>query len=78
LFSVAFARGQRLAALGGRWCAAVAARTALSFQQYLVLLLVIVCLSALACQATLFVAIFNGIVDTAARTFCPRRERSHL
>jgi branched-chain amino acid transport system permease protein len=72
LFSVAFAVGSALAALGGALGAPMLPLEPLYPFKYLVLVLVIVALSGFGdVRATLFVAIFVGIIDTAARYFLP-------
>ena len=72
LFSIAFAMGSALAALGGALGAPLLPLEPLYPFKYLVLVLVIVALSGFGnVRATLFVAIFVGIVDTAARYFLP-------
>ena len=72
LFSIAFATGSALAALGGALGAPLLPLEPLYPFKYLVLVLVIVALSGFgSVRATVFVAIFVGIVDTAARYFLP-------
>ena len=72
LFSIAFALGSALAALGGALGAPLLPLEPLYPFRYLVLVLVIVALSGFGnIRATLFVAVFVGIVDTAGRYFLP-------
>ena len=72
LFSIAFAVGSALAALGGALGAPLLPLEPLYPFKYLVLVLVIVALSGFGnVKATAFVAMFVGIVDTAARYFLP-------
>jgi branched-chain amino acid transport system permease protein len=72
LFSVAFALGSALAALGGALGAPLLPLEPLYPFKYLVLVLVIVALSGFGnVKATVFVAMFVGIFDTAARYFLP-------
>ena len=72
LFSIAFALGSGLAALGGALGAPLLPLEPLYPFKYLVLVLVIVALSGFgSIRATVFVAIFVGIIDTAARYFLP-------
>jgi branched-chain amino acid transport system permease protein len=72
LFSIAFAIGSALAALGGALGAPLLPLEPLYPFKYLVLVLVIVALSGFGnMKATVFVAMFVGIVDTAARYFLP-------
>jgi branched-chain amino acid transport system permease protein len=72
LFSIAFAVGSALAALGGALGAPLLPLEPLYPFKYLVLVLVIVALSGFGnVKATVFVAMFVGIVDTAARYFLP-------
>jgi branched-chain amino acid transport system permease protein len=72
LFSIAFAIGSALAALGGALGAPLLPLEPLYPFKYLILVLVIVALSGFgSIRATVFVAIFVGIVDTAARYFLP-------
>lgn len=72
LFSVAFALGSGLAALGGALGAPLLPLEPLYPFKYLVLVLVIVALSGFGnIRATLLVAVFVGIVDTAGRYFLP-------
>ncbi|MGZ5911861.1 MAG: branched-chain amino acid ABC transporter permease [Reyranella sp.] len=72
LFSIAFALGSALAALGGALGAPLLPLEPLYPFKYLVLVLVIVALSGFGnIKATVFVAVFVGVVDTAARYFLP-------
>jgi branched-chain amino acid transport system permease protein len=72
LFSIAFALGSGLAALGGALGAPLLPLEPLYPFKYLVLVLVIVALSGFGnIKATLLVAVFVGIVDTAGRYFLP-------
>ena len=72
LFSIAFALGSGLAALGGALGAPLLPLEPLYPFKYLVLVLVIVALSGFGnIRATLLVAVFVGIVDTASRYFLP-------
>jgi len=72
LFSIAFALGSGLAALGGALGAPLLPLEPLYPFKYLVLVLVIVALSGFGnVKATVFVAMFVGLVDTAARYFLP-------
>jgi branched-chain amino acid transport system permease protein len=72
LFSIAFATGSGLAALGGALGAPLLPLEPLYPFKYLILVLVIVALSGFgSIRATVFVAIFVGIIDTAARYFLP-------
>ena len=72
LFSIAFMVGSALAALGGALGAPLLPLEPLYPFKYLVLVLVIVALSGFGnVKATVFVAMFVGIVDTAARYFLP-------
>jgi branched-chain amino acid transport system permease protein len=72
LFSIAFATGSALAALGGALGAPLLPLEPLYPFKYLILVLVIVALSGFgSIKAPVFVAIFVGIVDTAARYFLP-------
>jgi branched-chain amino acid transport system permease protein len=72
LFSIAFAIGSALAALGGALGAPLLPLEPLYPFKYLVLVLVIVALSGFGnVRATVFVATFVGVVDTAARYFLP-------
>jgi branched-chain amino acid transport system permease protein len=72
LFSIAFAAGSALAALGGALGAPLLPLEPLYPFKYLVLVLIIVALSGFGnVKATLFVAILVGIIDTAARYFLP-------
>jgi branched-chain amino acid transport system permease protein len=72
LFSIAFALGSGLAALGGALGAPLLPLEPLYPFKYLVLVLVIVALSGFGnIRATLLVAVFVGIVDTAGRYFLP-------
>ncbi len=72
LFSIAFAMGSALAALGGALGAPLLPLEPLYPFKYLILVLVIVALSGFGnVKATVFVAVFVGIVDTAARYFLP-------
>jgi branched-chain amino acid transport system permease protein len=72
LFSIAFALGSALAALGGALGAPLLPLEPLYPFKYLVLVLVIVALSGFGnIRATLLVAVFVGIVDTASRYFLP-------
>jgi branched-chain amino acid transport system permease protein len=72
LFSIVFAVGSALAALGGALGAPLLPLEPLYPFKYLVLVLVIVALSGFGnVKATVFVAMFVGIVDTAARYFLP-------
>jgi branched-chain amino acid transport system permease protein len=72
LFSIAFATGSALAALGGALGAPLLPLEPLYPFKYLILVLVIVALSGFgSIRATVFVAIFVGIIDTAARYFLP-------
>jgi branched-chain amino acid transport system permease protein len=72
LFSIAFATGSALAALGGALGAPLLPLEPLYPFKYLILVLVIVALSGFgSVKATVFVAIFVGIIDTAARYFLP-------
>jgi branched-chain amino acid transport system permease protein len=72
LFSIAFAVGSALAALGGALGAPLLPLEPLYPFKYLVLVLVIVALSGFGnVKATVFVAMFVGIVDTTARYFLP-------
>jgi branched-chain amino acid transport system permease protein len=72
LFSIAFAVGCGLAALGGALGAPLLPLEPLYPFKYLVLVLVIVALSGFGnVKATLFVSVLVGIVDTAARYFLP-------
>ena len=72
LFSIAFALGSALAALGGALGAPLLPLEPLYPFKYLVLVLVIVALSGFGnVKATVFVAVFVGIFDTAARYFLP-------
>lgn len=72
LFSIAFALGSGLAALGGALGAPLLPLEPLYPFKYLVLVLVIVALSGFGnVRATVFVAMFVGIFDTAARYFLP-------
>jgi branched-chain amino acid transport system permease protein len=71
LFSIAFALGSALAALGGALGAPLLPLEPLYPFKYLVLVLVIVALSGGNIRATLLVAVFVGIVDTAGRYFLP-------
>jgi branched-chain amino acid transport system permease protein len=72
LFSIAFAVGSALAALGGALGAPLLPLEPLYPFKYLVLVLVIVALSGFGnVKTTVFVAMFVGIVDTAARYFLP-------
>jgi len=72
LFSIAFAVGSALAALGGALGAPLLPLEPLYPFKYLVLVLVIVALSGFGnIRATLLVAVFVGIVDTASRYFLP-------
>lgn len=72
LFAIAFALGSALAALGGALGAPLLPLEPLYPFKYLILVLVIVALSGFGnVKATIFVAIFVGIIDTAARYFLP-------
>jgi branched-chain amino acid transport system permease protein len=72
LFSIAFALGSGLAALGGALGAPLLPLEPLYPFKYLVLVLVIVALSGFGnIRATLLVAVFIGVVDTAGRYFLP-------
>jgi branched-chain amino acid transport system permease protein len=72
LFSIAFALGSGLAALGGALGAPLLPLEPLYPFKYLVLVLVIVALSGFGnIRATLLVAVLVGIVDTAGRYFLP-------
>jgi branched-chain amino acid transport system permease protein len=72
LFSIAFALGSGLAALGGALGAPLLPLEPLYPFKYLVLVLVIVALSGFGnIRATLLVAVFVGVVDTAGRYFLP-------
>src|SRR6185503_16454033 len=72
LFSIAFAIGSALAALGGALGAPLLPLEPLYPFKYLVLVLVIVALSGFGnVKATVFVALLVGILDTAARYFLP-------
>jgi branched-chain amino acid transport system permease protein len=72
LFSIAFALGSALAALGGALGAPLLPLEPLYPFKYLVLVLVIVALSGFGnIRATLLVAVLVGIVDTAGRYFLP-------
>ncbi len=72
LFSIAFALGSGLAALGGALGAPLLPLEPLYPFKYLVLVLVIVALSGFGnVRATVLVATFVGIFDTAARYFLP-------
>jgi branched-chain amino acid transport system permease protein len=72
LFSVAFALGSALAALGGALGAPLLPLEPLYPFKYLVPVLVIVALSGFGnVKATVFVALLVGIFDTAARYFLP-------
>jgi branched-chain amino acid transport system permease protein len=71
LFSIAFALGSALAALGGALGAPLLPLEPLYPFKYLVLVLVIVALSGGNIRATLLVAVFVGVVDTAGRYFLP-------
>jgi branched-chain amino acid transport system permease protein len=72
LFSIAFATGSALAALGGALGAPLLPLEPLYPFKYLILVLVIVALSGFgSIRATVFVAIFVGVIDTAARYFLP-------
>jgi branched-chain amino acid transport system permease protein len=72
LFSIAFATGSALAALGGALGAPLLPLEPLYPFKYLILVLVIVALSGFgSIGATVFVAIFVGVIDTAARYFLP-------
>ena len=72
LFSIAFALGSALAALGGALGAPLLPLEPLYPFKYLVLVLVIVALSGSGnMRATLLVAVLVGIVDTAGRYFLP-------
>jgi branched-chain amino acid transport system permease protein len=72
LFSIAFALGSGLAALGGALGAPLLPLEPLYPFKYLVLVLVIVALSGFGnIRATLLVAVLVGIVDTASRYFLP-------
>jgi branched-chain amino acid transport system permease protein len=72
LFSIAFATGSGLAALGGALGAPLLPLEPLYPFKYLILVLVIVALSGFGnIRATVFVAVFVGIIDTAARYFLP-------
>src|SRR5258708_1185786 len=72
LFSIAFALGSALAALGGALGAPLLPLEPLYPFKYLVLVLVIVALSGFGnIRATLLVAVFVGIVDTASPYFLP-------
>ena len=72
LFSIAFAAGSGLAALGGALGAPLLPLEPLYPFKYLVLVLVIVALSGFGnVKATVFVALLVGILDTAARYFLP-------
>jgi branched-chain amino acid transport system permease protein len=72
LFSIAFAGGSALAALGGALGAPLLPLEPLYPFKYLVLVLVIVALSGFGnVKATVFVALLVGILDTAARYFLP-------
>ena len=72
LFSIAFGVGSALAALGGALGAPLLPLEPLYPFKYLVLVLVIVALSGFGnVKATVFVALFIGIFDTAARYFLP-------
>ena len=71
LFSIAFALGSALAALGGALGAPLLPLEPLYPFKYLVLVLVIVALSGGNIRATLLVAVLVGIVDTAGRYFLP-------
>jgi branched-chain amino acid transport system permease protein len=72
LFSIAFAIGSALAALGGALGAPLLPLEPLYPFKYLVPVLVIVALSGFGnVKATVFVAMFVGVFDTAARYFLP-------
>jgi len=72
LFSIAFATGSGLAALGGALGAPLLPLEPLYPFKYLILVLVIVALSGFgSIKAPVVVAIFVGIIDTAARYFLP-------
>jgi branched-chain amino acid transport system permease protein len=72
LFSIAFALGSALAALGGALGAPLLPLEPLYPFKYLVLVLVIVALSGFGnVKATVFVAMFVGVIDTAARYLLP-------
>ena len=72
VFSIAFALGSALAALGGALGAPLLPLEPLYPFKYLVLVLVIVALSGFGnVKATVFVAMFVGVFDTAARYFLP-------
>jgi branched-chain amino acid transport system permease protein len=72
LFSIAFALGSGLAALGGALGAPLLPLEPFYPFKYLVLALVIVALSGFGnIRATLLVAVLVGIVDTAGRYFLP-------
>lgn len=72
LFAITFAVGSALAALGGALGAPLLPLEPLYPFKYLVLVLVIVALSGFGnVKATVFVAMFVGIVDTGARYFLP-------
>lgn len=72
LFSIAFALGSALAALGGALGAPLLPLEPLYPFKYLVLVLVIVALSGFGnVKATVFVAMLVGVFDTAARYFLP-------
>jgi branched-chain amino acid transport system permease protein len=72
LFSIAFALGSGLAALGGALGAPLLPLEPLYPFKYLVLVLVIVALSGFGnIRATLLVAVLVGVVDTAGRYFLP-------
>jgi branched-chain amino acid transport system permease protein len=72
LFSIAFALGSALAALGGALGAPLLPLEPLYPFKYLVLVLVIVALSGFGnIKATVFVAMFVGVFDTGARYFLP-------
>jgi len=72
LFSIAFALGSGLAALGGALGAPLLPLEPLYPFKYLVLVLVIVALSGFGnIRATLLVAVFVGLVDTGGRYFLP-------
>ncbi|MGZ5907841.1 MAG: branched-chain amino acid ABC transporter permease [Reyranella sp.] len=72
LFSIAFALGSALAALGGALGAPLLPLEPLYPFKYLVLVLVIVALSGFGnIKATVFVAVVVGVVATAARYFLP-------
>jgi branched-chain amino acid transport system permease protein len=72
LFSIAFAVGSALAALGGALGAPLLPLEPLYPFKYLTLVLVVVALSGFGnVKATVYVAILVGIVDTAGRYFLP-------